>query len=54
MALGKTAMVQFGHIEPLIERISVLGADPMEAMAPFAGPFDIFHAATAPSDCSRA
>ena len=44
------ATVQFGHIEPLMERIAALGADPMEAMAPFVKPFDVFHAATAPSD----
>jgi hypothetical protein len=50
LALGKMAVVQFGHIEPLMERIAALGADPMEAMAPFVGPFDIFHTATAPSD----
>ena len=50
LALGRMAVVQFGHIEPLMERIATLGADPMEAMAPFVKPFDVFHAATAPSD----
>ena len=50
LALGKMASVQFGHIEPLMARMSALGADPMEAMAPFVKPFDVFHAATAPSD----
>jgi hypothetical protein len=50
LALGQMAVVQFGHIAPLMERISELGADPMEAMAPFVRPFDVFHAATAPSD----
>ena len=50
LALGKMATVQFGHIEPLMERISELGADPLEAMAPFVVPFDVFHASTAPSD----
>ena len=50
LALGKMAVVQFGHIEPLMERIAALGADPMEAMAPFVTPFDVFHTATAPSD----
>ena len=50
LALGKMAVVQFGHIEPLMERIAALGADPMKAMAPFVGPFDVFHAATAPRD----
>src|SRR3954452_11326187 len=50
LALGKMAVVQFGHIEPLMERISTLGVDPMEAMAPFVTPFDVFHTATAPRD----
>ena len=50
LALGKMATVQFGHIEPLMDRISELGADPLEAMAPFVRPFDVFHASTAPSD----
>ena len=50
LALAKMATVQFGHVEPLLERISALGADPIEAMAPFVKPFDVFHAATAPSD----
>src|ERR1700712_5958104 len=50
LALGKMATVQFGHIEPLMDRIAQLGADPLDAMAPFIGPFDLFHASTAPSD----
>lgn len=50
LALAKMATVQFGHVEPLLERISALGADPLEAMAPFVKAFDVFHAATAPSD----
>src|SRR6476469_9148187 len=39
LALGKMAVVQFGHIEPLMHRMSTLGADPIEAMAPFVKPF---------------
>ncbi len=50
LALSKMAVVQFGHIEPLMDRIATLGADPIEAMAPFVTPFDVFHTATAPSD----
>lgn len=50
LALGSMAVVEFGHIEPLMARISALGGDPLEAMAPFVKPFDVFHAATAPSD----
>ena len=50
LALAKMATIQFGHVEPLMARISELGADPVEAMSPFVKPFDVFHAATAPSD----
>src|SRR5690348_15370141 len=50
LALGKMATIQFGHIEPLMDRIATLGVDPIEAMAPFVQPFDVFHASTAPSD----
>ena len=50
IALGRMATVQFKHVEPLLERISTLGADPVEAMSPFSAPFDAFHAKTAPSD----
>jgi hypothetical protein len=50
LALGKMATVQFGHIEPLMDRIAALGADPLQAMGPFVRPFDLFHASTAPSD----
>lgn len=50
LALGKMATVQFNHVEPLIARIEALGADPMQAMAPFQKPFDAFHAKTAPSN----
>ena len=48
--LDAMAAVQFGHVQPLLDRIAELGADPMEAMTPFAKPFDAFHAKTAPSD----
>jgi tRNA-(MS[2]IO[6]A)-hydroxylase (MiaE)-like len=50
LALGNMATVQFGHIAPLMDRMSALGADPLEAMAPFVRPFDVFHVSTAPSD----
>jgi hypothetical protein len=50
LALGRMAVVQFEHIEPLMDRIATLGADPLEAMSPFVKPFDVFHASTAPSD----
>ena len=50
LALGSMASVQFAHVQPLLDRIATLGADPVEAMAPFVKPFDEFHASTAPSD----
>lgn len=50
IALAKMASIQFGHVEPLLQRISDLGGDPMAAMEPFVRPFDVFHLATAPSD----
>jgi len=50
MALSSMATVQFGHVQPLLDRIGELGADPLRAMSPFVEPFDAFHAKTAPSD----
>jgi hypothetical protein len=50
IALSKMAAVQFNHVEPLLEKITLLGQDPIGAMAPFVQPFDAFHAKTAPSD----
>jgi len=50
IALGSMASVQFGHVQPLLDRITSLGADPVAALEPFAKPFDAFHAKTAPSD----
>jgi len=50
LALGKMATVQFTHVEPLLARITALGSEPMQAMAPFVKPFDAFHAKTAPSN----
>ncbi len=50
LALGKMATIQFNHVEPLIARMTALGSEPMEAMAPFVKPFDAFHTKTAPSN----
>ncbi|HNM98273.1 MAG TPA: ferritin-like fold-containing protein [Marmoricola sp.] len=50
MALAGMAATEFGHIQPLLDRISALGADPVEAMQRFEKPFDDFHAHTAPRD----
>ena len=50
LALSKMAAVEFGHVEALLARLSALGAEPMDAMAPFVKAFDVFHAKTAPSN----
>jgi hypothetical protein len=50
IALGAMAATQFGHVQPLLDRITELGADPIAAMDPFVAPFDAFHRQTAPSD----
>jgi hypothetical protein len=50
LALSTMATVQFNHVVPLLDRITALGSEPMEAMAPFQKPFDAFHAKTAPSN----
>jgi hypothetical protein len=49
-ALGGMAVAEFGHFVKLRERLSALGADPQQAMAPFVGPLDAFHESTAPDD----
>ncbi len=50
VALAGMASAEFGKVVPLHERMSALGADPFEAMAPFQRPIDQFHLHTAPSD----
>jgi hypothetical protein len=50
LALSKMAAVEFGHVEALLARMTALGAEPMDAMAPFVKAFDVFHAKTAPSN----
>lgn len=50
IALESMATVQFGHVQPLLDRITRLGADPVAALEPFVKPFEAFHAKTAPSD----
>ncbi len=50
VALVAMASAEFAHVTRLRERLSQLGADPFEAMAPFRAGFDDFHAHTAPSD----
>ena len=49
-ALGEMAVAEFGHFVKLRERLSDLGVDPQEAMAPFVQPLDAFHESTTPDD----
>jgi hypothetical protein len=48
--LARMAVTEFGHFDLLRDRITELGADPQQAMAPFVEPIDAFHARTDPSD----
>jgi hypothetical protein len=50
MAISAMAAAEFGHVAPLVNRITELGADAVAAMEPFVEPFDSFHAHTAPRD----
>ncbi|MVA76154.1 hydroxylase [Auraticoccus sp. F435] len=46
--IAAMAAGEFGHFELVRDRLSALGVDAMEAMAPFRTPFDTFHRLTAP------
>lgn len=48
--LSAMAAVEFAHVQPLLNRITDLGAHAVQAMEPFVEPFDSFHAHTAPRD----
>jgi tRNA-(MS[2]IO[6]A)-hydroxylase (MiaE)-like len=48
-ALARMAAAEIGHHGRLTERLSQLGADPSEAMAPFVPALDAFHESTRPS-----
>jgi hypothetical protein len=48
--LAALAVTQFGHFELLRDRLAELGADPGQAMEPFAAAVDAFHARTVPAD----
>lgn len=50
LALGSMATTQFGHVQPLLDRIGQLGGDAVAAMTPFVEAFEAFHVKTAPSD----
>ena len=49
-ALAGMAVAEFGHFRLLCERLSALGAQPDQAMLPFAPALDAFHDRTAPAD----
>ncbi|MER6829808.1 MULTISPECIES: ferritin-like fold-containing protein [unclassified Streptosporangium] len=49
-ALGGLAAAEYAHFELLRDRLTSLGVDPEEAMAPFTGPLDDWHAQTFPGD----
>lgn len=50
VSLAGMASSEFSKVEPLHQRITELGADPFEAMAPFRLALDEFHRHTAPAD----
>jgi hypothetical protein len=49
-ALGEMAVAEFGHFQLLRGQIARMDEAPEQAMLPFVGPLDAFHARTAPSD----
>lgn len=53
-ALGDLAAAEYAHFRLLHDRLVSLGADPEEAMAPFTGPLDAWHAQTTPADWPEA
>ena len=48
--LAGMAVAEFGHYQRLVDRLTGLGVDPEEAMAPFVDALDEFHEMTSPSD----
>ncbi|HVF20725.1 MAG TPA: ferritin-like fold-containing protein [Mycobacteriales bacterium] len=48
--LAQMATKEFAHYERLVARLTVMGVDPEEAMAPFVEPLNAFHDSTSPSD----
>lgn len=53
-ALSELAVTEYAHFRLLRDRLSELGADPDEAMAPFVAALDAWHAQTRPSDWLQA
>jgi hypothetical protein len=53
-ALGDIAATEYGHFRVLRDRLSSLGVDPEEAMAPFVEAIDAWHEQTKPKDWHEA
>ncbi len=47
--MSAMATIEFGHYQRLAQRLTDLGAEPQEAMAPFVGALETYHSLTAPS-----
>ncbi len=52
--LSEAAGVEIANYRRLVDRLQELGADPDEAMAPFAGPLQAYHDLTRPHDWAEA
>jgi hypothetical protein len=50
LAISSMAAAELAHVAPLNERLTELGVDPFEAMAPFGPALENFHEHTAPAD----
>ncbi len=50
VALASMASVEFGHVGRLLDRLTSIGAEPYEAMAPFVPAIEEFHRHTPPAD----
>ncbi|MFG1620100.1 ferritin-like fold-containing protein [Nonomuraea wenchangensis] len=53
-ALSELAVAEYAHFRLLRDKLTELGADPDEAMAPFAAALDAWHAQTRPADWLQA
>ncbi|MEO9138247.1 MAG: ferritin-like fold-containing protein [Jatrophihabitans sp.] len=47
--MSSMAAIEFGHFRTLADRLTELGADPPEAMAPFTAALETYHSLTEPS-----
>ncbi|MFI6736859.1 ferritin-like fold-containing protein [Nonomuraea sp. NPDC050451] len=52
--LSELAVTEYAHFRLLRDRLAELGADPDEAMSPFVGALDAWHAQTRPADWLQA